>query len=202
MSGQAGELSHVLDGINEAQKVGFNDIKINVVIQKGVNDHNVLDMVKHFKNTPQVLRFIEYMDVGNCNHWESKYVVPSSEIVNTINQHYPIEPAGRQYFGEVASRYKFCDGQGEIGFISSVSQPFCRDCTRVRLSADGQIFTCLFAQNGHDVRSLMRNGADDQTILSHIQSVWQNREDRYSELRSKIPSKEKPRKVEMYHIGG
>jgi len=204
MSGNRGSVQQILEGIQAAEKAGFSSIKINVVVQRGVNDHSVLEMVGHFKGTGHVLRFIEFMDVGNCNHWDSKYVLPSAKIVELINEKYPLEPLESGYFGEVASRYRYKDGaEGEIGFISSVSQPFCGTCTRARLSADGQIVTCLFADHGKDVRALMRAGASDSELLDLIRSVWKNREDRYSELRHElIKDKHPPHKIEMFQIGG
>ena len=196
-------LEIVLAGIQEAERQGFDSIKINMVVQKGVNDHAILDMVKHFKNTKHILRFIEFMDVGNCNHWESKYVLPSKIIISTINERFPIEAVNSNYFGEVASRYRFKDGSGEIGFVSSVSQPFCRSCTRARLTADGQIITCLFAQSGKNIKELIRNNATDQELLECIKAVWQNREDRYSELRHQIINgSRRSHKLEMFQIGG
>lgn len=203
MSGGKGSLDEVLEGIVEAEQAGFESIKINVVVQKGLNDRTILDLVKHFRGTKHILRFIEYMDVGNCNHWDQNLVVPSAEIVAMINEVYPIQPVDPQYFGEVAQRYTYEDGAGEIGFISSVSQPFCQSCTRVRLSTNGQIYTCLFADVGADIRTPLRNGASDEELLNFIKNVWNNREDRYSELRSKIhASHQESHKVEMFQIGG
>lgn len=203
MSGEKGDMAHVIEGFKVAQRAGFSSMKINVVIQKGVNDHSILHMVNIFKNTPHVLRFIEYMDVGNCNHWQSENVVPSKEIVTIINQSHPIEPVESTYFGEVAQRYRFKDGSGEIGFISSITQPFCQSCTRARLSTDGKLFTCLFAENGTDLRSPLREGASDSELSSIIRSAWQQRDDRYSELRSLSPTAAtSSNKVEMFQIGG
>ncbi|HLF18454.1 MAG TPA: GTP 3',8-cyclase MoaA [Candidatus Omnitrophota bacterium] len=203
MSGNRGSLDNVLVGIRSAQEIGFKNIKINVVVQKGVNEQSVMPMVELFKGSGHVLRFIEYMDVGNCNHWESKYVVPSREIIKQINAKYPLEPADPNYFGEVAQRYRYKDGSGEIGFVSSVSQPFCRDCTRARLSADGKIITCLFASNGTDLLKPLRSGANDKELFSLIQNVWKQREDRYSELRTQLLASHNPtKKVEMFEIGG
>ncbi len=204
MSGQKGSLQKILQGIKAAEDAGFDSMKINMMVQKGVNDQSILDLVKYFKDTPHVLRFIEYMDVGNCNHWESQYVLPSKEIVKIINAHFPIELIEANYFGEVAERYRFKDGQGEIGFISSVSQPFCGSCTRARLSTDGKLFTCLFASQGVDLKTPLREGASDQEILDLIGEVWQKREDRYSELRfePKKPAIKILPKVEMFQIGG
>jgi cyclic pyranopterin phosphate synthase len=162
----------------------------------------VVDIVNYFKNTPHVIRFIEYMDVGNCNHWEHKYVVPSKELIEKITSHFPLKRIESDYFGEVANRFQFEDGKGEIGFISSVSQPFCQSCTRVRLSTDGKLFTCLFASEGKDIKSLLKEEKSDEEITHFIQQVWQAREDRYSELRSKNSALNTTSKVEMFQIGG
>ena len=200
MSGNKGHLTQVLDGIKAAEEAGFNSLKINVVVQKGVNDATFMDLVRYFKGTKHVLRFIEYVDVGNCNHWQWKYVVPSKEILQTINKHFLLTPLDPNYFGEVAERYQFVDGGGEIGFISSVSQPFCGSCTRLRLSADGKMFTCLFAHDGVDLSAPLRNGASDATLLNLIKETWSKRSDRYSELRSK--THHNSQRVEMFQIGG
>ena len=204
MSGNLGSVAEVLDGIKEAQRVGFKKIKINVVIQKGINDHTVLDLVKYFKGTGHIIRFIEYMDVGNCNHWKSTFVVPSSEIVRRIHVVFPLKPVEANYPGEVASRYEYLDGSSEIGFISSVTQPFCGTCSRARLSTDGKIYTCLFAGQGTDLRSPLRNGASDKKLLEIITDVWEKRADRYSEERLRLSTSQKTpaRKVEMFQIGG
>lgn len=203
MSGAKGSVNQVLEGLREAQKAGFEAIKINVVVQKGVNDHAILDLVEYFKNTKYILRFIEYMDVGNCNHWESKYVVPSADIIKIIGGRYPLKQIESNYYGEVAERYQFADERSELGFISSVTNPFCRCCTRARLSTDGKIYTCLFAGEGTDLRAPLREGANDQQLFEVIRDVWQNREDRYSELRPKIlPAHTASHKVEMFQIGG
>jgi cyclic pyranopterin phosphate synthase len=200
MSGERGEIRDVLEGIKTAEMAGFKSLKINVVIQRGVNDHNLMEIVQYFKNTPHILRFIEYMDVGNCNHWQYEYVVPSAEIVKRINAEFPLTAVESNYYGEVAERYRFKDGGGEIGFISSVTQPFCGSCTRARLSTDGQIFTCLFAEKGTDLRHALRQHHSDQEILNLIKSVWQNRNDRYSDLRGETDAHRQ--KIEMFQIGG
>ena len=204
MSGNLGSVHDVLDGIKEAGRVGFKEIKINVVIQKGVNDHTVMDLVRYFKGTGHILRFIEYMDVGNCNHWKSESVVPSGEIVRRIHEIFPLKALQANYSGEVASRYQYQDGTGEVGFISSVTQPFCGSCSRIRLSTDGKIYTCLFAGEGTDLRTRLREGAGDDELQSLIASVWKKREDRYSENRFRLSTAQKnpPRKVEMFQIGG
>ena len=204
MSGNLGSVEDVLEGIKGAERAGFKEIKINVVIQKGINEHTILDLVKYFKGTDHIIRFIEYMDVGNCNHWKSEFVVPSAEIVRRINEVFPLKLVKANYPGEVASRYQYQDGQGEIGFISSVTQPFCGSCSRLRLSTDGKIYTCLFAGQGTDLRTRLKEGASDEELLSIINSVWKKREDRYSETRFNLStSKSNPiRKVEMFQIGG
>jgi len=203
MSGNKGDVKSVLSGIDQAIAEGFTDIKINVVVQKGVNDHTILDLVKYFKIRPVTLRFIEYMDVGNCNHWDQKYVVPSVEIKKLIEKHYPMKPLKPDYFGEVASRYQFTDLSGEIGFISSVSQPFCGSCTRARLSADGQLYTCLFAKEGKVLKTILQKNPSEEELSDHITHIWNQREDRYSELRQNLKtSHQNPSKVEMFQIGG
>jgi cyclic pyranopterin phosphate synthase len=203
INGRKGNLQKILDGITKCEELDFECIKINVVIQKNVNDHQILDLVRYFKNRKPILRFIEYMDVGNCNHWNAQSVVPAAQMVDTINARFPIRPAQSNYFGEVASRYQFVDGSGEVGFIPSITQPFCRSCTRARLSTDGKVYTCLFATGGTDLKSYLRTNASDDEILNAIKSIWQSRDDRYSELRSQIPpqSHHLP-KVEMFQIGG
>ena len=203
MNGGKGNLQKVLEGIAVCDGLGFDTIKINVVLQKGVNDGQVLDMVSYFKGKKAVLRFIEYMDVGNCNHWERRYVVPSREVVDLIGTQFPLRPLAAKEFGEVVSRYEFVDGSGEVGFISSVTQPFCGTCTRGRISSDGKLYTCLFASEGVDLRALLRQGAGDEELSALIKNVWHKRTDRYSELRTKIRSNPEPtHKVEMFQIGG
>ncbi len=203
MNGNRGSVEDVLRGINAAQNAGFHSIKINAVIQKGINDGDILNLVRYFKKSGHILRFIEYMDVGNRNHWDLARVVPSKEILKHIQTEFPLRTLEPNYHGEVAERYAFEDGEGEIGFISSITQPFCRTCTRARLSTDGKFFTCLFASDGVDLRDPLRNGASDQDLLELICGVWQKREDRYSEIRLKTsPQEKRPRKIEMYQIGG
>jgi cyclic pyranopterin phosphate synthase len=205
MNGKKSSLDQVLSGIQTASDVGFTSIKINVVIQKGVNDLCVLNLIKHFKNTPHILRFIEYMDVGNCNHWDMRYVVPTSELINTIHQKYPLKKINANYQGEVAERYQFAEGRGEIGFISSVTKPFCGNCSRLRLSTDGKMYTCLFATQGTDLQNQLRSGSSDDEILKVIQNTWKKREDRYSEQRHdflRSHTGRDQRKVEMFQIGG
>ncbi len=203
LSGSKGNVEKVLRGIKAAEAVGFGKIKINAVIQRGVNDHTVLDLVRFLRGSGHTLRFIEYMDVGNQNHWDLTQVVPSQEIIAKIHKIYPLESLGGTEGGETSQRYRFLDGQGEIGFISSVSQPFCGTCNRLRLSADGKMYTCLFATQGTDLREHLRAGADDAFLTHLIRVVWMKREDRYSELRSQIhQDNRETHKVEMYQIGG
>ena len=190
----------VLDGIAAAEAAGLAPIKVNMVVRRGLNEDSVLPMARHFRGSGHVLRFIEYMDVGTSNGWRLDDVVPAREIIATIGREFPLEPVGPAYRGEVAGRYRYLDGAGEIGVISSVTQPFCADCTRARLSADGSLYTCLFATQGHDLKALLRAGASDDDIRSAIETVWTAREDRYSELRSKDTAGLK--KIEMSFIGG
>jgi cyclic pyranopterin phosphate synthase len=192
----------VLEGMAEAEAVGLLPIKVNMVVKRGVNDHTVLDMARFFRDKGRhyILRFIEFMDVGATNGWKMEHVVPSRELVERINAELPIEPAEPNYEGEVAERWRYRDGSGEIGFISSVTQAFCSTCTRARLSAEGQLYTCLFATQGTDLRTLLRNGASDGEIAARIQQVWGARADRYSEIRTAETAK--LRKVEMSYIGG
>ena len=190
----------VLEGIEEADRVGLTPLKINMVVKRGVNDHSVIEMARYFKGTGHILRFIEFMDVGSTNGWSLQHVVPSRELVARINAEFPIEPADPNYRGEVAERWRYQDGTGEVGFISSVTQAFCKDCTRARLSAEGQIFTCLFATRGTDLRSLIRGDASDDELSAAIGRVWSSRADRYSEIRTEATAK--LRKVEMSYIGG
>jgi cyclic pyranopterin phosphate synthase len=203
MSGGFGGVEEVLDGIEHARRAELTPIKINAVVQRGVNDHTVLDLVEHFRGTGVIVRFIEYMDVGNRNHWRSDMVVPSKELAARIGERWPLQPVEPGYRGEVARRYAFADGQGEIGFISSVSQPFCGDCTRGRLSSDGVLYTCLFATHGTSLRDVLRGGASDDQLLELIRGVWHGRTDRYSEQRASLRSAAgDERKVEMFYIGG
>lgn len=200
MNGNRSSVQKVLDGIEAARQAGFAPIKINAVVQKGVNDHTIVDLARYFKERGDIVRFIEYMDVGNINGWKLDHVVSAKEIVERINTELPLEPIGENYYGEVAKRYRYQDGGGEIGLITSVSQPFCGACTRMRLSPEGEIFTCLFGTKGTSLRDPMRDGATDDEIEQIIRNTWGNRIDRYSELRTSMT---KPReKVEMYHIGG
>ena len=203
MSGGFAELNRVLEGIDAALAAGLAPIKINTVVQRGLNDHTVLDLVARYRGTGIIVRFIEYMDVGNRNHWSLDRVVPSRELVERIRARWPLHAVQENYRGEVAERYAFDDGAGEIGFISSVTNPFCGDCTRARLSSEGVFYTCLFATAGIDLRTPLRSGASDDELLELIRSTWLKRGDRYSELRSTFTAQEHSvRKIEMYYIGG
>ena len=185
------------------RKWAWSPIKINCVVQRGVNDHTIVDLAGYFKGTGHILRFIEFMDVGNLNGWKLDQVVPADEIVEMINARFPLEPIESSYRGEVALRYRYLDGSGEIGIIASVTKPFCGDCTRARLSTDGKLFTCLFASRGTDLRDPLRRGASDDDLGDIITGVWQAREDRYSEMRTYFTTQErKSKKIEMYQIGG
>jgi len=203
MSGGFGERDRVLEGIRAARDAGLAPIKINSVIERGLNDHTALDLVEHFRGTGVIVRFIEYMDVGNRNDWSLQRVVPSKELMQRIHARWPLHPVEENYRGEVAERYALDDGSGEVGFISSVTNPFCGDCTRARLSSEGVFYTCLFATSGTDLRAPLRNGATDEALLELIRNTWQQRGDRYSELRQTLKNGEHPlRKIEMYYIGG
>ncbi len=192
-------VARVLDGIDAAAAAGL-PVKVNVVVKRGLNEASILELARHFHGTGHTLRFIEYMDVGHTNGWRLDDVVPAAEIVATIDADLPLEPVDSAYRGEVAQRYRYRDGGGEIGVIASVTQPFCGDCTRARLSADGQLYTCLFAVRGHDLRGLVRAGASDDELAATIAGIWTVRQDRYSELRT-AETADLP-KVEMSFIGG
>lgn len=194
----------VLDGIDNARAAGFNEIKVNAVIRRGLNEHAVMDLVEHFRGSGCIVRFIEYMDVGETNGWNLDDVLPAKQLVEQIHARFPLDPVDPNYRGEVAKRWRYRDGAGEVGFITSVTESFCGDCSRARLSAVGQIYTCLFASEGHDLRELLRSGADDDALLSRVRSIWSARDDRYSELRGlNVPIPGSGRgKVEMSHIGG
>ena len=192
-------VARVLDGIRAAADAGLA-VKVNAVVKRGVNDAGVVDMARYFRGTGHTLRFIEYMDVGTTNGWRLDDVVPAAEIVERIDAVFPLEAVDPAYRGEVAERYRYVDGQGEIGVIASVSKPFCGDCTRARISAEGKLYTCLFAARGTDLRALLRSGATDEELAAAIASVWTRRADRYSEIRTERTS-ELPR-VEMSYIGG
>lgn len=201
MNGNRSGVQRVLDGIEAAEKAGLSPIKINAVVQRGVNEHTVVDLARYCKERGYIVRFIEYMDVGNLNGWRMDDVTPADEIVARIDAEMPLEPIQSNYKGEVAERYRYRDGSGEIGIISSVTKPFCGTCTRMRLTPEGSIYTCLFATKGTDLRDALRNGATDDDIQSMILGTWGRRVDRYSEERFD-QTEPRERKVEMYHIGG
>jgi len=201
-SGGFDGVERVLDGIEAAREAGLEPIKINAVVQRGLNEECVLDLVERFRGTGVVVRFIEYMDVGNRNHWMPDRVVHSRELMQRIEARWPLVATAPGYRGEVAERYRFADGQGEIGFISSVSQPFCGDCTRARLSSEGVLYTCLFATHGTDLREPLRAAASDDELLARIRGIWQARDDRYSEQRRALGRQRSDKKIEMYYIGG
>jgi cyclic pyranopterin phosphate synthase len=203
MNGRGVGVQKVLDGIAAAERAGFSPIKVNAVVQKGVNDHTIVDLARYFKERGHIMRFIEYMDVGNLNGWKLDHVVTADEIVAMIDAEMPLEPVEGAYRGEVAARYRYRDGSGEMGVITSVTKPFCGDCTRLRLSPEGSIYTCLFASSGTDLRGPLRDGATDAELASKIRGAWTVRADRYSEERSSMTEELRTqRKVEMYHIGG
>ena len=193
-------VARVLEGIDAATRVGLTPIKINMVVKRGVNEHHVVDMAGHFRGTGHIVRFIEFMDVGHSNGWRMDDVVPAAEVIRLIDEQWPLEPVDPNYQGEVASLYRYKDGRGEIGLIASVTQAFCRTCTRARLSAEGKLYTCLFGIRGHDFRTLLRSGAPDEEIAALLRQVWARRVDRYSELRS-ARTVDLP-KIEMSYIGG
>jgi cyclic pyranopterin phosphate synthase len=193
-------VAKVLEGIDAADAAGLAPVKINTVVKRGVNDHQVVDMARHFRGSPHIVRFIEFMDVGSTNGWRMDDVIPSAEIVRRISAHFPLQPAEANYRGEVAERWRYLDGAGEIGVISSVTEAFCSTCTRARLSTDGHLYTCLFAQRGYDLKSMLRSGADDAAVSAAVAGIWQRRDDRYSEIRTAETAR--ARKVEMSFIGG
>lgn len=193
-------VKQVLEGIAVAAEAGLQPIKINAVVKRGLNDDDVLSMARYFKNSGFILRFIEYMDVGHTNGWRMDQVVPSRDLIRLIDAELPIEPIDANYAGEVAERWRYKDGSGEIGFISSVTQAFCRDCTRARLSTDGKLYTCLFATSGYDFKTLLRSNAADAEIGGYLAALWEQRADRYSEIRSEHTAA--LAKIEMSYIGG
>lgn len=193
-------VAKVLEAIDAAASAGLAPVKINMVVKRGVNDAHIVDMARHFKGSGNIVRFIEFMDVGTTNGWKMDRVVPSAEVVDKIGEVFPCEPAHPNYVGEVAKRWRYKDGSGEFGVISSVTEAFCGSCTRARLSSDGMMYTCLFASNGHDFKSMLRNGKSDEEIRRAIAAIWRYREDRYSEIRTSETAKD--RKVEMSFIGG
>ncbi len=200
MNGVDFPLQRVLEGIEAAAQAGLAPVKINAVIQRGVNESEITRLAEHFRGTGQIVRFIEYMDVGASNGWKLDDVVPAAEIIERLQSALPLEPIEPAYRGEVARRWRWRDGSGELGVITSVTQPFCGDCTRARISAEGKLYTCLFAAAGHDLRAPLRSGQTDQQLAERISSIWRRRTDRYSELRSAATSGLP--KIEMSHIGG
>ncbi|WP_341519270.1 GTP 3',8-cyclase MoaA [Bacillus paramobilis] len=201
LNGNRSKVQRVLEGIQAAAEVGMK-IKINMVVQKGKNEQDILQMARHFKENKHILRFIEYMDVGNYNGWELKEVVSKQEIVDAIHQVMPLERIEANYAGEVATRYRYIGSDEEIGIISSVTDSFCSSCTRARISAEGKLYTCLFASKGNDLRELLRSGYTDDEITYIVRDIWNNREDRYSDERLSHTSKKRAPKIEMSHIGG
>jgi len=193
-------VAKVIEGIEAAAAAGLEPVKVNMVVKRGVNDQGILAMAERWRGTGHIVRFIEFMDVGSTNGWRMDDVVPSAEVVRRISERWKVEPVGANYAGEVAERWRYVDGGGEIGVISSVTQAFCASCNRMRLSTEGSLYTCLFAQSGHDLKSLLRGDASDDSIRNEIAAVWQKREDRYSEIRTTETAKAK--KVEMSYIGG
>ena len=193
-------VTRVLEAIDNAAAEGLDPVKVDVVVRRGVNDAGLVDLATHFRGRGQTVRFIEYMDVGTTNGWRIDDVVPAREILARLQSAWELEPVDAQYYGEVAERWRYTDGAGEVGIIASVTRPFCGSCTRARLSANGELYLCLFASRGHDLRALLRNGASDDEIRSALAAIWSSRDDRYSELRTEATGD--ARKVEMSHIGG
>lgn len=200
MNGKRASVAKVLEGIQFAKNIGFDNIKINCVVQRGINEHTIVDMARWAREEGHIVRFIEYMDVGTMNGWKLDEVVPAKEIVETIDAAFPLEGRKRNYASETALRWQYADGLGEIGVIASVTMPFCGNCSRIRLSPEGQIFTCLFATEGTDLKTPMREGATDDELRDIVAGTWQKRDDRYSETRSDNTSDRD--KIEMYYIGG
>ncbi|HAV39943.1 MAG: GTP 3',8-cyclase MoaA [Aquificota bacterium] len=197
------KVSHILEGIEEALRVGLKPVKVNVCVVRGLNDGEIVDIAKFFKGMGVVVRFIEFMDVGNLNGWSLDRVFSVKEMLQLLKEHFELEPMEKSYRGEVAERYRYVDDGVEVGFISSITQPFCGDCNRLRLTADGKVLTCLFAQDGYDVKSLIRSGATEEEIREFILHIWSQREDRYSEKRLEMLKEGiRPKKVEMFKIGG
>ncbi len=201
-SGSPHPPSRVLQGIEAAAAAGMGPIKVNCVVQRGVNEDEIVPLARHFRGTGHILRFIEFMDVGTRNRWELTKVVSAKEIIERIQAEFALEPVGANYDGEVARRWRYVDGAGEIGVITSVTNPFCSGCTRARLTADGELVTCLFANSGLDLKQPLRDGADDEELLRLIRGTWGGRRDRYSEERAAIGKAERPERIEMYRVGG
>ncbi len=198
-------VAKVLHGIEVAHQVGLGPIKINMVVKRGQNDQDIVAMARHFKGSPYIVRFIEFMDVGSSNGWKMEAVVPSDEVISRINAELPVEEVAPNYSGETSARWRYRDGGGEIGVISSVTKSFCHSCTRLRVSTEGKLFTCLFASGGHDLRALLRGGSSDEQLSAVMAGIWRERTDRYSELRSATTSRlgaTDTKKIEMSYIGG
>jgi len=200
MAGGRGSVNEVLDGIKAAEQAGFEHLKINTVVQRNINDHTVPDLVEYFRNSGHTIRLIEFMDVGNVNHWDRQLVVPSADLLKNIHDRWPMRPVAKQPVGETARRYAFTDGAGEIGFISSITEPFCGDCSRARITADGTFYSCLFSARGTELRDRIRDGLGSEEMTAVIRDLWERRGDRYSELRNELP-RAQPH-VEMYRMGG
>jgi cyclic pyranopterin phosphate synthase len=200
MAGGRGSVQEVLDGISAAENAGFKNLKINTVVQRNINDHTVMELVEHFRNTGHTVRLIEFMDVGNVNHWNRALVVPSADLVKAIHDRWLLQPVAQQLQGETARRYSYCDGAGEVGFISSITEPFCGDCSRARITADGMFYSCLFSARGTELRDRIRDGSGAQELTDVIRGLWAKRADRYSELRGDLPRRQPH--VEMYRMGG
>lgn len=200
MAGGRGSVTEVLEGIVAAEEAGFDELKINTVVQRNINDHTILDLVEHFRKGGHTVRLIEFMDVGNVNHWDRQLVVPSAELLKVIHDRWSLRPVAKQPLGETARRYAFNDGHGEIGFISSITEPFCGDCSRARVTADGTFYSCLFSARGTKLRDRIRDGMDEEELTGVIRGLWEKRADRYSELRNQLP-RATPH-VEMYRMGG
>jgi cyclic pyranopterin phosphate synthase len=193
-------VDEVFDGIKAAETAGFGNLKINTVVQRDINDHTVMDLVGYFRNTGHTVRLIEFMDVGNVNHWDRKLVVPSADLLKLIHDRWPVRPVAEQPLGETARRYAFEDGAGEIGFISSITEPFCGDCSRGRITAEGLFYSCLFSAKGTVLRDKIRDGMGEDELVDVIRELWSKRADRYSELRNNLPRRQPH--VEMYRMGG
>ena len=200
MAGNRGSVHEVLEGIRAAEAAGFKKLKINTVVQRGINDHTILDLVDHFRSTVHTVRLIEFMDVGNVNHWNRQLVVPSAELLKTVHDRWPLIPVAKQPMSETARRYTCDDGAGEIGFISSITEPFCGDCTRGRITAEGLFYNCLFAAKGAVLRDKIREGLGEDELVDLVRGLWSKRADRYSELRNHLPQRQPH--IEMYRMGG
>jgi cyclic pyranopterin phosphate synthase len=200
MAGERGSVQEVLDGIEAAEQAGFTNLKINTVVQRNINDHTIMGLVDRFRHSGHTVRLIEFMDVGNVNHWNKALVVPSADLLKTIHDRWELQPVAKQLVGETARRYAFSDGGGEIGFISSITEPFCGDCSRARITADGTFYSCLFSARGTELRDPIREGLGADELKEMIEELWTKRADRYSELRNQLPRRQPH--VEMYRMGG